>query len=79
MVFMQLSIDLNEADAALFQKYADERNMTVAEAMLQSMRKAAHNAAYLAMIDRGIKQMKDGTGRFFSDEELEAFINGNHV
>ncbi len=76
---MQLSIDINEAEAALFQQYADKRNITLSEAMLDSMRKAVHNAEYLAMIDRGIHQMKEGTGKYFTDEELEAFINGNHV
>ena len=39
--------------------------------------KEKRNAEYLAKIDRGIRQMNEGTGKFFTDEELEELFRGN--
>lgn len=36
--------------------------------------KAVNNARYLAMIDRGIKQIHEGGGRLVTDEELRKMI-----
>ena len=39
--------------------------------------KDERNAQYLAKIDRGIRQMREGTGKAFTDEELEQLIHGH--
>ena len=41
--------------------------------------KEKRNAEYLAKVDRGIQQMNKGTGKFFTDEELEALFRGNQL
>ena len=69
---MLLSIDLNERDAVLFQRYADRNNITVSEAMLQSMRKAARNAEYLAKLDKADEQVRNGQVVIKTMAELEA-------
>ncbi|MBR6267743.1 MAG: hypothetical protein IKR28_05345 [Selenomonadaceae bacterium] len=76
---MSITIDFNPADMALIEKQAIAANQSVEDFIIKASMKSAHNAEYLAMIDRGIKQMHKGTGRYFTDEELEAFINGDNV
>ena len=73
---MRLSIELNEADAALFQRYADTSNCTISEAILTTMRKAAHNAEYLAMLDKSMQEFNDGKYVAKSTEELEKLFHG---
>ena len=73
---MLLSINLSDSDAALFQDYANERNISVAEAMLQSMRKSVHNAAYLAKLELAREQVKQGHVVFKTMDELEEMANG---
>ncbi|MBR1396721.1 MAG: hypothetical protein IJ563_04205 [Selenomonadaceae bacterium] len=73
---MTISIDLNEAEAALVSKYAEQNNLTVPEFVHEVTTKAARNAEYLAMLDRGFKDMEDGNGTKVTFAELEKLING---
>ncbi len=57
--------------------FKDEINKQVAEGeKIIDFGKAMRNARYLAMLDRGFKQMKEGGGRIVTDEELEEMIYG---
>ena len=69
---MELTIKLNEEDVELLEKYAARNNISMPEAV----RKAAHNMAYLDMLDQGIEQIKNGQGIEVTFEELEQFVNG---
>ncbi len=44
------------------------------EFIMEAARKAARNAEYLAKLDRGFKQMKEGKFTHFTDEELRRLI-----
>lgn len=76
---MSITIDFSPADMALIQEQATANNKSAEDFIMEAAAKSARNSAYLAMIDRSIKQMHEGTGRFFTDDELEAFINGNNI
>ena len=41
--------------------------------------KAARNAAYLSKLDRAVKQMNEGTGRTFTDEELRMLFYAHNA
>ena len=69
---MELTIKLNEEDVELLEKYAARNNISMPEAV----RKAAHNMAYLDMLDRASEQIKNGQGIEVTFEELEQFVNG---
>lgn len=81
---MTLALDISVADTKRIENFAAKNNLSIQDFVLRSVRekienelKDERNSAYLAKIDRGIRQMKDGTGRFFTDAELEAFIHGH--
>lgn len=76
-----MTVELNypPADLELIRAQAAAAHQSVEDFIMNASMKSARNAEYLAMIDRGIKQMQEGTGRFFTDEELEAFFNGNNI
>lgn len=76
---MTITLNYPPADLELIKAQAAAANVTVEDFIMKSSMKSANNAAYLAMIDRSIKQMHEGTGRFFTDDELEAFFNGHNV
>ena len=42
----------------------------------ENLQKAINNARYLAMLDRGFKEMEEGKGTVMTFEELEKFIYG---
>ena len=72
---MTISITLNEAEAALVSEYAEKSQVSVAEFARAATTKAARNAEYLAMLDRGFKQMEEGGGRLVTKEEMERMLN----
>jgi len=76
---MSITLDFSPADIQLIQEQANASNVSVEQFSHEAIMKAARNAAYMAKIDRGIKQMHEGTGKFFTDEELEALFNGNNI
>ena len=42
----------------------------------ENLQKAINNARYLAMLDRGFKEMEEGKGTVMTFEELEKLIHG---
>ncbi len=76
---MSITIDFSPADIALIREQALANNTTAEEFIRQASAKAARNAAYLATIDRGIKQMHEGTGTLITNEQLEALANGDSI
>ena len=84
---MTLALDISAADTRRIESHALKKNLSIQDFVLRSVfekierdqAKDERNAAYLAKIDRGIQQMKEGTGKFFTDEELEAFIHGRSL
>ena len=42
----------------------------------ENFKKAVNNARYLAMLDRGFKDMEEGNGTVMTFAELERIING---
>ena len=42
----------------------------------ENLQKAINNARYLAMLDRGFKEMEEGKGTVMTFEELEKLIYG---
>jgi len=84
---MTLTLNLTEADNRRIEEFAARENCSVKELALRALTemldrevaKERRNAEYLAKIDRGLKQMAEGTGRHFTDEELEALFHGNEL
>ena len=48
--------------------FKDEINKQLSETKIIDIGKAMRNARYLAMLDRGFKQMKEGGGRVVTDK-----------
>ena len=67
---------LTEEESKYFQ---DEINKQLAETKIIDIGKAMRNARYLAMLDRGFKQMKEGGGVFFTESEWEKFVNEQEI
>ena len=76
---MSITFDIDALDAKLIQQQAASSNMDVSDFAREATMKAARNAAYLAKIDRGIKQMHEGSGTIFTDEELRKLIYGDNI
>ena len=82
---MELALTFDAADAARIEKYAAEKRMSVFDFAKRAVMKsideeeayAKANAAYLAMIDEGFRQIEAGKGVSFTDEEWEKFVNGD--
>ena len=80
---MELALSFSEADAVRIEKYAAQRNMSVFDFVRQSVMKRidedeareVRNAEYLAMLDEGYRDMKEGKGTPMTWEELEALRN----
>ena len=58
---MTLTIDLTPAETELMQKQATAANTSMESFAHEAALKAARNAEYLAMLDRGFKQIAEGT------------------
>ena len=84
---MNITLNLTTAEENRISQFAKKKKCSVEELTLSALTdmfdredaKDKRNAEYLAKIDRGIEQMKKGTGRFFTDEELEDFFNGSKL
>ncbi len=76
---MSITLDFSPADIQLIQEQANASNVSVEQFSREAIMKAARNAAYLAKIDRAIKQMHEGTGTWITDEQLEALANGDTI
>ena len=76
---MTVTLDYLPADLELLRAQATAANQSVEEFIMKASMKSARNAEYLAKIDRGIKQMHEGTGTLITDEQLEALANGDII
>lgn len=83
---MTLAIDISAADTQRIETFAAKNNLSIQDFVMRSVwekiesdLKAERNARYLAKIDRGIRQMQEGTGKAFTDEELEQLIHEHAV
>ena len=76
---MQITLDYPPDDLELLKAQATANHQSVEDFIIKASMKSARNAEYLAMIDRGIKQMKEGTGTWITDEQLEALANGGSL
>lgn len=84
---MNVTLNLTEADQQRLEQFAEKKKCSMEELLLCALTemcnredaKEKRNTEYLAKIDRGLEQMKRGTGRFFTDEELEALFRGNEL
>lgn len=76
---MTITLNYPPADLELLKAQAAAANQSVEDFIIKSSMKSARNAEYLAMIDRGIKQMHEGTGTWITDEQLEALANGDTI
>lgn len=73
---MTVTLNYAPADLELLRTQAAAINQSVEDYIMKVSLKSARNAEYLAKIDRGIKQMHEGTGTLITDEQLEALANG---
>ena len=73
---MTVEINLNDAEAALISKYAAKKQVSVSEFIHETAAKSVRNAEYLAMLERGFKQLEEGGGTKMTFAELEKIING---
>ncbi|HCB93284.1 MAG TPA: hypothetical protein DEP57_05665 [Selenomonas sp.] len=76
---MSITLEFSPADMELIQEQAKASNRSAEDFIREAAAKSARNAAYLARIDRATKNLDEGRGKFFTDEELEALFNGNSV
>ncbi len=65
---MMVSINFNDEETAMLNFYAEEKNISIQEAV----KKAVRNAAYLAKLDRADEQIRNGQVVVKTMEELEA-------
>ena len=71
-------------DLAIFSKeefryFTDEINKQFSETGAVDFRKATNNARYLAMLDKGFEEIKNGGGVFFTADEWEKFADGQEI
>ena len=65
---MELALSFNAADASRIEKYAARKNMSALDYIREAVMKpideedarAKANAEYLAMVDRGLRQIDEG-------------------
>ena len=74
---MAIMIDLSPADVELVRSQAMEQDISVEEFSKEAVMKAARNAAYIKRIKQAKKNLDEGKGKFFTNEELEALIHGD--
>ena len=74
---MSIIIDLSPSDVQFVQEQATAENVSVEQFSRDAIMKAARNAAYLAKLDKGFKQMAEGRFTHFTDEELRQMIYGD--
>ncbi len=74
---MSITIDFSPDDMQILQTQAAEGNVSVEQFSHDAIMKAARNAAYLAKLDKGFKQMEEGKFTHFTDEELRQMVYGN--
>lgn len=85
MIFVELALSFDAADAARIESCAARKNMSVLDYAKKVLQKGLDedearekaNAEYLAMLDRGFHQLERGLGVSFTDEEWEKFVNGD--
>ena len=75
---MPIVVNFSPADAALIHAQATADNTSAEEYIRKITLKSVHNAEYLAKLERGIKQMHEGTGTTFTDAELKELIYGRN-
>ena len=76
---MSITIELSPAELELVKTQADSKNVSVEDFSREAVMKQAGNAAYMAKINRAIKNLDEGKGKFFTDKELEELFNGNGI
>jgi len=85
---MTLSLNMSEADTLRVQDYAARKNLnlgdflrdTIMDKVEKEEAKDKRNAEYLAKLDRGLKQMKEGTGKYFASvDELREYFYGSKL
>ena len=79
---MELALSFSDADAARIEKRAAQKNMSVFDYVRQSVMariddetREAQNAEYLAMLDRGFRDIEEGKGTPMTWAQLEALRN----
>ena len=72
---MSITIDLPPAERNFVEKQALAQNIGVEEYTLNMIRKAMHNAEYLAKLDRAFENKAEGKSTLFTDEEWERFVH----
>ncbi|MBR1884993.1 MAG: hypothetical protein IJ812_01175 [Schwartzia sp.] len=81
---MELALSFNAADASRIEKYAARINMSALDYIREAVMKpideedarAKANAEYLAMLDRGFQDLREGKGTRMTWEQLEDLRNG---
>ena len=76
---MTVTLNYPPADLELLRAQAAAANQSVEDFIINASMKSARNAEYLAKIDRGIKQMHEGTGTLITDKQLEVLANGDTI
>lgn len=76
---MQLVIDLPQKDIDFIAEQAKRENISKENFSRKAIMKAARNAAYVARIKQAKKNLDDGKGVYFTNEELEELFNGGIV
>ena len=74
---MSITIDLTPADTELLTAQATAKNVSVEEFSYEAVMKAARNAAYLASIDRAIKNADAGHCTYLTDKQLREIVYGD--
>ncbi len=80
---MELALPFSAADAARIESHAARNHMSVFDFVRQSVMaridddeaREARNAEYLAMLDRGFQDIKEGKGTLMTWEQLETLRN----
>ncbi len=72
---MLITMDFSPADIMLIQKHAEASNLSMEDFTRDTVMKAVRNAEYLAKIDRAYKNLEEGKGKTFTDEEWERFVH----
>ena len=74
---MSISINLSPSDVELIRSQAIEQNISVEEFSREAILNTARNLAYRKRIQQAKKNLDEGKGKFFTDDQLEELFHGN--